>query len=438
MSAKEPESPAPPGAAPDMGVVLAAKEAGPLSRRMRLIAAGVVLVVLAAGAAAFMGRGGGDTVRYRTADAEKGDLTVTVTATGTLEPITQVNVGIEVSGTVDQVLVDYNDRVKVGQVLLRLDTAKLKALALQAEAALKAADAGLVEAKATVKETAANLDRLKQVRELSGGKVPSQHDIDQAEASLDRARAAEGTAEANISEAKAALSVDNTNLEKAVIRSPIDGIVLKRDVEPGQTVAASLQTPTLFVLAENLTQMELNVAVDEADVGQVKEGQSATFTVDAYPDRTFPAKISEVRFFPKTVDGVVTYETLLSVDNADLALRPGMTATADITVAKRDGALLIPNAALRFSPRDQSAQRDDRSFVTRILMPFRRPSRERRAAPADGNLPQKVWVLKDGRPAQVRIKTGATDGQRTEVVAGDLSPGTPLVVDVLPTGKTAT
>jgi HlyD family secretion protein len=403
---------------------------------VRLVAAGAVLLVVAAGAAAFMGRGGGDAVRYRTTAAETGDLTVTVTATGTLEPITQVNVGIEVSGTVEEVLVDYNNRVKVGQVLLRLDTAKLKAQALQAEASLKAAEAGLTEAKATVKETGANLARLRQVRELSGGKMPSQHDIDTAEAALDRARAAEGTAEARISEAKAALSVDNTNLRKAVIRSPIDGIVLKRDVEPGQTVAASLQTPTLFVLAENLTQMELNVAVDEADVGQVKEGQDATFTVDAYPDRTFPAAISEVRFSPKTVDGVVTYETLLSVNNADLALRPGMTATADITVARREGALLIPNAALRFSPPNTAAE-DDRSLVTRVLMPFRRPQRERRGN-GDGKLPQKVWALKDGEPAQVRIKVGATDGSRTEVVAGDLAPGTPLIVDVLPTGKNAT
>lgn len=434
MTPHEPDKPQAAPDGPDMGVVLAAHDAGPVSRRLRLIAAGVVLVLVAAGAAAFMGRGGGDTVRYRTADAERGDLTVTVTATGTLEPITQVNVGIEVSGTVDQVLVDYNDRVKVGQVLLRLDTAKLKAQALQAEAALKAAEAGLVEARATVKETEANLARLRQVRELSGGKMPSQHDIDTAEAALDRARAAEGTAEAKIAEASAALSVDTTNLRKAVIRSPIDGIVLDRKVEPGQTVAASLQTPTLFVLAENLTQMELNVAVDEADVGQVREGQDATFTVDAYPDRTFPATISEVRYSPKTVDGVVTYQTLLSVDNADLALRPGMTATADITVARREGALLIPNAALRFSPQDNGARKDDRSFVTRILLPFRRPPRERRE-PEEGKLPQKVWALQDGQPAQVRIKTGASDGRMTEVVAGDLTAGTPLIVDVLPAGK---
>jgi len=434
MTPHEPNDPHGAQAAPDMSEILGAAHPGGLSRRARLIAAGIAAVLVIAGTAALMGRGGGDGVRYQTSPAETGDLTVTVTATGTLEPLTQVQVGTEVSGTVEQVLVDFNDRVKVGQVLLRLDTAKLGAQALQSEAALKAAQARLLQAQATVKEAQASYTRLEQVRELSGGKVPSQQDMTQAEATLDRARAAAGSAEADIAEARARVSVDNTNLQKAVIRSPIDGIVLARKVEPGQTVAASLQTPVLFDLAENLTQMELHVAVDEADVGQVKEGQEATFTVDAYADRTFPAIISEVRFSPKTVDGVVTYETLLTVDNADLALRPGMTATAEVTVDRRTDALLIPNAALRFSPQNAGAQKDDRSFVTRVLMPFRRPQRERRSN-GEGDLPQNVWVLKDGQPAMVRIKVGATDGRVTEVVAGDLAPGAPLVVDALATGK---
>lgn len=432
MTPHEPNDPRGAPAAPDMSEILGAASPGGLSRRARRLAAGAAAVLVIAGATALMNRGGDDGIRYQTTPAETGDLTVTVTATGTLEPLTQVEVGTEVSGTVEEVLVDYNDRVKVGQVLLRLDTAKLGAQALQSEAALKAAEARLLQAQATVKEAQANYTRLQRVRELSGGKVPSEQDMTQAEAALDRARAAAAGAEADIAEARARVSVDTTNLQKAVIRSPIDGIVLARKVEPGQTVAASLQTPVLFDLAENLTQMELHVAVDEADVGQVKEGQEATFTVDAYPDRTFPAKISEVRFSPKTVDGVVTYETLLTVDNADLALRPGMTATAEVTVDQRTDALLIPNAALRFSPQD--TQKDDRSFVTRILMPFRRPQRERRAG-GEGDLPQKVWVLKDGKPAPVRIKVGATDGRVTEVVAGDLTPGAPLVVDALATGK---
>jgi HlyD family secretion protein len=439
MAPHEPETshePHAPGAPEDLAAILEAEGRRTLSRRTRLIGMGVAALLVVGAAAAFMGRGGGDAVRYQTANAERGDLTVTVTATGTVQPVTEVQVGIEVSGTVAEVLADYNDRVKVGQVLLRLDTAKLKAQALQSAAALKAAEAQLLQAQATVKESQANLSRLEDVRKLSGGKVPSQQDIDTAEAALERAQAAQGSAEASIAEAKAGLSVDDTNLAKAVVRSPVDGIVLSRSVEPGQTVAASLQAPNLFLLAESLSQMEVDVAVDEADVGQVKEGQPATFTVEAYPDRQYPAVISQVRYFPTTLQGVVTYQAVLSVNNADLTLRPGMTATAEITVAKRQGALLVPNAALRFAPKNQGAQRDDRSFVTRVLMPFRRPPRERREAPGKDDLPQKVWVMKDGAPAAVRIKTGATDGRMTEVVAGDLAPGTPLLVDVLPTGKT--
>jgi HlyD family secretion protein len=435
MTPHGPEAPQRPQALPDMGAILEAADRGPLTRRARLIGVAVAVLLLAGGIAAYMTRGGGDAVRYQTAQAERGDLTVTVTATGTVQPVTEVQVGIEVSGTVAEVLADYNDRVKVGQVLLRLDTAKLKAQALRSAAALKSAEAQLLQARATVKESGANLSRLEQVRRLSGGKVPSQQDIDTAQAAVDRAHAAEGSAEAAIAEAKAALSVDDTNLAKAVVRSPVDGIVLSRSVEPGQTVAASLQAPDLFLLAESLTQMEVDVAVDEADVGQVKEGQPATFTVEAYPDRNYPAVISQVRYFPTTLQGVVTYQAVLSVDNADLTLRPGMTATAEVTVAKREGALLIPNAALRFAPKNLGAQRDDRSFVTRILMPFRRPPRERHETGPESDLPQKVWVLKNGAPAPVRIKTGATDGRMTEVVAGDLAPGTALVVDELPAGK---
>lgn len=433
------DDPAPAPEAPaDLTALLEAEGRRTLPRRWRLIGAAAAALLVVGAAAAYFGRGGADAVRYQTAPAERGDLTVTVTATGTVQPVTQVQVGIEVSGTVAEVLADYNDRVKVGQVLLRLDTAKLKAQALQSEAALKSAEAQLLQAQATVKESAANLSRLEEVRQLSGGKVPSQQDIDTAQAAVDRAHAAEGSAEAAIAEAKAALSVDDTNLAKAVVRSPVDGIVLSRSVEPGQTVAASLQAPNLFLLAESLSQMEVDVAVDEADVGQVQERQPATFTVEAYPDRTFPAVIQQVRYFPTTVQGVVTYQAVLAVHNADLSLRPGMTATAEITVAKRQGALLVPNGALRFAPKTPGAQKDDRSFVTRVLMPFRRPPRERREAPEKNDLPQKVWVLKNGAPAPVRIKTGATDGRMTEVTAGDLAPGTALLVDVLPTGKTGT
>ncbi|MBU1163160.1 MAG: efflux RND transporter periplasmic adaptor subunit, partial [Proteobacteria bacterium] len=263
---------------------------------------------------------GSDSMQYQTQKVQRGNLTMTVTATGNLEPTNQVDVGTEISGTVETVEDDYNDHVKVGQVLARLDVSKLQAQVLKSKAALESARAKVLETQATVNETRNELARLKRVWELSDNKVPSQHDMDAAHAALQRALAAETIAKAQVSEAQATLEANETDLSKAVIHSPINGIVLTRSVEPGQTVAASLQSPVLFTLAEDLTKMELHVDVDEADVGQVKEGQEATFAVDAHPNRTFPALIAQVRYGSQTVNGVVTYKTVLNVDNSDLSL----------------------------------------------------------------------------------------------------------------------
>lgn len=374
-----------------------------------------------------------DSMDYQTQKAQQGDLTVSVTATGALEPTNQVDVGTEVSGTVETVEVDYNDQVKVGQVLARLDTSRLQAQVLQSRAALEAAGARVLEAQATVNEIENELARFKQVRELSNNKVPSQHDMDAALAALQRAQADEANAKAQVSEARATLEANETDLSKAVIRSPINGIVLTRSVEPGQTVAASLQAPVLFTLAEDLTQMELHVDVDEADVGVVQAGQEATFTVDAYPDLVFPARITQVRFGSQTVDAVVTYETVLNVDNSDLLLRPGMTATADIIVKKIANAVLVPNAALRFTPpvTTKNDPSDDVSLVGKLLP--RRPrgwSKRNENANAD-NKEQRVWVLRDKQLVAIPVKTGATDGTMTEITDGDVKPGTALVVDAV-------
>jgi HlyD family secretion protein len=372
------------------------------------------------------------TVEYKSEKAARGNLTITVTATGTLEPTNKVDVGVEVSGTIKTVDVDYNDQVKVGQILSRLDTSKLQAQVLQARASLSSARARVLKAQASVKQARSKLSQLQHARKLSGGRVPSQAEMDAAEAALQSAQADQVGAEADVSELKAALTVQETDLSKAVIRSPINGIVLLRNVEPGQTVAASLQTPVLFTIAEDLRKMELNVDVDEADVGKVKEGQEATFNVDAYPSRKFPAKVIEVRFSPKTVEGVVTYETLLTVDNADLSLRPGMTATAEIVVKQVRDALLIPNAALRFTPpRAQKSVKQKRGLLGALLP--HRPPRTRTAKEAtnlkDGG--RIVWVLRNGRPAPVQIKVGVTDGRMTEVMAGGITPGMSLLTDVV-------
>jgi HlyD family secretion protein len=376
----------------------------------------------------------GQDVQYKTAPARIGDLTLLVTATGNLEPTNQVLVGIEVSGTIKSVEVDHNDLVKAGQVLARLDTGKLEARILQSEAVLESAKARLLQALAGLREAGQVMDRLRLIRQSSAGRLPSIHDYDAAEAALKRAEADKALAEASIAEAKARLQLDRIDLEKSMVLSPIDGVVLKRSAEPGQTVAASFQSPELFTLAENLTQMDLQVNVDEADVGQVASGQSATFTVDAYPDRIFPARITQVRYGSQTSAGVVTYPTLLTIDNADLALRPGMTATADIVVKYIQDALLVPGAALRFSPARQEARaaKDSGGSLVSKLFPRRPPTARPPSGTAlDRKDQQQVWVLRDNKPVAVAVTVGDTDGMMAEIVSGEIASGTELIVEAI-------
>ncbi len=400
--------------------------------RLLWLGAAVVMIALLI---AWGTRNGNAPIQYTSAKAHRGALTITVTATGNLQPTNQVEVGSELSGIIKSVVADYNDRVKVGQELARLDTSKLEAQAAQSRAALAAARAKVEQADATVKQSGSDLARLRHVRELSGNKVPSAQDIDAAVATLARAQADAASARATAAQAQATLSVNETDLSKAVIRSPINGMVLTRTVEPGQTVAASLQAPVLFTLAEDLTKMELHVDVDEADVGRVQKGQAASFTVDAYPDREFPARITEVRYGAKTVSGVVTYETLLNVDNTDLSLRPGMTATATITVQKLSAALLVPNAALRFTPPSTAVAGDARGGLMGFLLP-RRPSRMQKtggttAAGKGLEKQQQVWTLRDGQPVAIAVTVGVTDGTNTEILKGAVQDGTELLTDAV-------
>jgi HlyD family secretion protein len=373
----------------------------------------------------------GTAAQYQTQEVQRGDLSVTVSATGTLEPIKTISVGIEVSGTIKSAEVDYNDTVKVGQVLARLDTSKLEAQTLQSEAGLKSAKAKLLQAQASVDEAKAQMARLDDVKKLSEGKLPSKYEYDAQKAVLSRALADESSAKAAVDQAQATLDAIRSDLSKAVVVSPINGVVLERLVEPGQTVAAQFQSPTLFTLAEDLTQMELQVDVDEADVGKVNVGQEATFTVDAYPDREFPAWVTQVRFASETVEGVVTYKTILKVDNGSLSLRPGMTATAELTIDKREDALLVSNAALRFSPPvTQVTKKSGGSLFSRIMP--RPPSQESAPKIAPSNSKeQDVWVLKDGQISPVNISKGLSNGAMTEVAGGDLKEGDDVVTDVI-------
>ena len=368
--------------------------------------------------------------RFKTETVRRGDLTVTVGATGTLEPTNQVEVGSELSGIVKTVAVDYNDRVRVGQELARLDDTKLKAAVAKSTAALVSARADLTEAQATAAEVRTNLERLRTLRRLTQNKVPSAQDIEAAEATLKRAGAAQASASARIAEAEATLNVDRTNLEKSAIYSPINGVVLTRSVEPGQTVAASLQAPVLFTLAEDLTRMELQVDVDEADVGQVREDQEAVFTVDAYPERSFPARIRQVRYAAATTNGVVTYKTVLTVANEDLTLRPGMTASAEITVQKITDALIVPNAALRFEPNQAAGADHKRGFLERLI------PRPRRSSPRPaGQRGPRVWILQAGKPTPVPVAVGQSDGILTEVRSAALEQGSEVIIDTLAEAK---
>jgi len=416
----------------DVASVLGAESSAQARKKRRRYVLGAVTVVIAAGFGIWLVTARHDQPDFRTQETGRGNLIVTVSATGNLEPTNQVEVGVEVSGTVETVEVDYNDQVERDQVLARLDPTKFKAQVVRSRAALQSAKARVLQAQATVEESRAQLGRLTRLRQVSKGADPSQHDIDAARAALKRALADRASAKADVAQAQAALESAEIDLAKSVIRSPVDGVVLERSVEPGQTVAASLQTPVLLVLAEDLTSMELHVSVDEADVGRVRAGQKATFNVDAYPDRTFSAKIAEVHYGAREVDGVITYEAVLNVDNADLSLRPGMTATATIVVEEVEDALLVPNAALRFSPPVQAEAKRPTSLIGRLVPHRPRPDSKNRQARGSERKDQRVWILRDGQPVAMPVTVGATDGFMTEVLEGDVEPGTPLIVEVIP------
>ncbi len=393
-------------------------------RRWLILGAGAVAVI-----AALALLGGGDqgaAGRYITEEASAGKLTVTVSATGTLQPTKSVDVGSEQSGTLATVLAQENDRVKKGQLLAQLDTAKLRDAVAKSSAALAAANASVAQARATVAEAKASLSRMRQVAELSGGKVPARTELETAEATLQRAIANEASARASVVQAEAVLKTDETNLSKGTIRSPVDGVVLTRKVEPGQSVVAAMTIPVLFTLAEDLARMELQVKVDEADVGTVKLGQSASFTVSAWPGRNFPATIERVGLGSTITDNVVTYKTVLTVNNDDLALRPGMTATATIVTAQRDNALLVPNAALRFTP-TKATPKADGSLVASLLP--RPPSETKRATATAVPGALQVWVLEGGEPRAVPVKTGVSNGRFTEITGGDLKPGMAVITE---------
>ena len=394
----------------------------------------VVLVLLVvAGLWVWQARRTADAVpSYSTQTVARGNLTLTVTANGTLQPTRSINIGSELSGTVLKVNVDVNDRLEKGQVLVELDPSKLRDQILRSRASVAVAKALVEQTVATVEEARANLARLEEVARLSGGKVPSKTELDISRATLKRAVASEASARAGVNNAEAALSTDEINLSKASIRAPSNGVVLTRSVEPGKAVAASLQAVTLFTVAEDLTQLRLQVYVDEADVGSVKVDQNAGFTVSAYPSREYPAQITRVAYGSTITDNVVTYLTYLDVDNTDLSLRPGMTATATITATQRNDVLLVPNTALRFTPTAAIAgQTAAKGSIVSSLTP-RMPSRTaRKSASADASTAtaRQVWVLRDDVAVSVEVTPGISDGRMTEITSGELQAGMLVITD---------
>jgi HlyD family secretion protein len=417
---------------------------------------GIVLVLLAivAGVLIWRARANRNNVpQYITETVEQGDLNETVTATGTLNPLDAVEVGSEVSGRVIKVNVDINDKVTTGQVLVEIDTETLVARVDEAGAQLRSAQASVTTAKTTTLEAELKAQRM---RELHKKGLISDQELEAANAALDRAKAGVRSASAQAAVAQAGVKTAKTSYGKALVKSPIDGIVLARSIEPGATVNAGLQTPVLLTLARDITKMQLKVDVDEADVGKVKDDMPASFVVDAYPKKKFPSNLVRLNNLPKAGTTVITYEALLRVDNTERLLRPGMTATATIITSERKNVLTVPNSALRFTPRaagDASAKKPsggsglpvpglgggNRGYGRGMGGGNRpRPASSGGAPPAGSAAAgagerrggDKVFVLDNGRPRRISVTVGVTDGKRTEITSDELKPGMEVIIDV--------
>lgn len=371
---------------------------------------------------------------FKTENIVRDDIDLRVTATGNLAPTNQVTIGSELSGTISEVLVDINDTVKKDQPIAQLDTSKLTQQTERNRALLLSAEARVTLAMATLTENTAALTRFNDLLQLSEGKTPSKAQMDTAQAAVDRAKAELESAKAAVNEAQANLRAIERDLSKSIIRSPVDGIVLSRTVEVGQTVAASFTAPVLFVIAEDLRKMDLVVTVAESDIGRVAAGQTATFTVDAWPTRSYNATVQRVAYGSVITNNVVTYNVELGVENADLSLRPGMTATADISVARGTQVLLVPNAALRFDPQSVleflNKTEPERTLVQSLSPGGGRRWSQSPTIPKSSELKKgsRVWLLRDGQPVECPVVVGLTDGRVTEVSGEGLREGLPVIV----------
>jgi HlyD family secretion protein len=377
----------------------------------KIVIAGIVILVLLV-LAGFLWLGNkGSEMKFRTEKVTRGDIETSVTATGAVNAVTTVLVGTQVSGRVRELYVDFNSPVKQGQVIALIDPALFEAQVEQARANLMNAKANLVKAQAMLVDAKRTRDRFK---ELLSRNLVAKSDLDTAETNYETSDASVNAAQTQIDQTGAALKLAEINLRYTRILSPVDGVVISRNVDVGQTVAASFQTPTLFNIAEDLTKMQIDTSVDESDISSTKVGMPVEFTVDAYPDEIFNGTVSQVRNAAVTIQNVVTYDVVVRVDNRDLKLRPGMTANVSIITARKKDVIKIPNAALRFRP----------------------PGKGRPAAEGRG---PAVWVLEKNNPKRIQLSIGFSDGNYTELVSGDIKEGTDVIIESLtrPKGQSA-
>lgn len=375
-------------------------------KRKLIIVGSILTGVIVAGTLFFLFQHNPN-VQYKTEKVTRGDIRETVTATGTLNAVVTVLVGTQVSGTIKYIYVDYNSPVKKGQVLAQIDPATFIAQVQQAKANLSLARANVEKAEAALAEAKRTFERNKI---LFTRNLIAQSELDASETNYLSAQAQLSASKAQVEQAIAALEYSQTNLAYTKITSPVDGIVISRNVDVGQTVAASFQTPTLFTIAQDLTKMQINTNVDEADIGKIKVGQPVEFIVDAYPEIVFKGNVAEIRNAPITVQNVVTYDVVVKVDNPDLTLKPGMTSNVSIILADRKNVLRIPNTALRFRPSDRGKEKT----LSRM---------------------RSVWILEKKKPKQVNVETGITDGTYTEILSGDLYEGVEVIVEEIASGK---
>jgi len=379
--------------------------------KKKIIIAVIIVTIILAGGAFFLFKNKENGPKFKVDKVTKGDIKATVTATGTMNAVVTVLVGTQVSGTIKTLYVDFNAPVKKGQILAQIDPATFQAQVEQSQANLLLARANVEKAEAALVDAKRTMERNKV---LFTRNFIARSDLDTAETNYQSAKAQLSATKAQVEQARAALDYAQTNLKYTRIISPVDGTVISRNVDVGQTVAASFQTPTLFNIAQDLTKMQIDTNIDEADIGKIRVEQPVEFTVDAYPNITFHGKVSEVRNAPITIQNVVTYDVVVKVDNPELKLKPGMTANVAIILADKNDVLRIPNAAMRFRPAEKGSEKG-KDVLTK-------------QGPG-------VWILENKKPKRINVTLGISDGNYTEIISGDLKEGDEVITEETGGGK---